>query len=290
MNLIKWLNKNTHSLKGKTVAVTGSTGGLGSELCLFLAGLEANLVLIDRNKQKSENLIKRLKKINGEISVKKVEADFEDAFSVKRAADELKKINIDIFIINAAAYSIKRKKSALGLENVFQINFVSPYYIVKELLAVNAKIKVVAVSSIALKYSVTSRDDIDFKNKNASSLIYGNSKRFLTFSLMRLFKDSDRLSIVHPGICFTNITAHYPKFIFAIIKYPMKIIFMSPKKAALSILRGVFETTNQNEWIGPRLFNIWGLPNKKRLCCCKGDEIDFICSASDMLYEKMKDL
>ena len=31
MNVIKWLAKNTSSLEGKKIAVTGSTGGIGVE-------------------------------------------------------------------------------------------------------------------------------------------------------------------------------------------------------------------------------------------------------------------
>ena len=53
MNYEKWLAKNGESLVGKTVAVTGSTGGIGNELCKYLARLGANLVLVDRNPQKS---------------------------------------------------------------------------------------------------------------------------------------------------------------------------------------------------------------------------------------------
>ena len=51
MNIEKWINKNSHSLEGKTVAVTGSTGGLGVELCRYIARLGGSLVLVDRNKE-----------------------------------------------------------------------------------------------------------------------------------------------------------------------------------------------------------------------------------------------
>ncbi len=56
MNTNKWLDKNTESLVGKTIAVTGSTGGIGRELCFYLAGLGASLILLDRNKERSERL------------------------------------------------------------------------------------------------------------------------------------------------------------------------------------------------------------------------------------------
>ena len=52
----------------------------------------------------------------------------------------------------------------------------------------------------------------------------------------------------------------------------MSVIFMPPRRAALSVLRGVFEPTAYGEWIGPRLFNVWGLPNKKTLRTFTRDE------------------
>jgi hypothetical protein len=93
-------------------------------------------------------------------------------------------------------------------------------------------------------------------------------------------------SVAHPGITFTNITAHYPKLIFALIKHPMKIIFMSPKKAALSILCGVFNNTKCDEWIGPRIFDVWGLPKKKKLHTVKECEIQHIKEKTDEVYIK----
>ena len=53
MKIEKWLNENTSSLWGKNVAITGSTGGIGVELCEYLCKLGANLILVDRNLQKS---------------------------------------------------------------------------------------------------------------------------------------------------------------------------------------------------------------------------------------------
>ena len=37
MMIEKWLLKHTRSLVGKTVAVSGSTGGIGRELCRYLS-------------------------------------------------------------------------------------------------------------------------------------------------------------------------------------------------------------------------------------------------------------
>jgi len=146
-----------------------------------------------------------------------------------------------------------------------------------------------AVSSIALGYSKTDKSDIDFSTRQACSLVYGNAKRFLTYSLYKLFENekSATLSIVHPGITLTRITAHYPKWLFAIIKYPMKVIFMPPKKAALSLLSGFFGKTAKNEWIGPKFFNIWGIPSKKKLKAASDSEAEFIFKTAQDIYSKL---
>ena len=94
--------------------------------------------------------------------------------------------------------------------------------------------------------------------------------------------------MVHPGITFTGITAHYPKLIFSLIKHPMKIIFMKPKKAALCILKGVFEATDYHHWIGPKLFNIWGLPENKALKTCSEAESRQIFTEAEKIYNKIK--
>ena len=290
MSIKKWLDKNACSLNGKTVAVTGSTGGLGIPLCSYLASLGASIILIDRNRARSEAHAKELREKYG-ISVSLIQCDLQSGASVIKATKELIKAEPDIFIHNAGAYSIPRQTCDTGYDNVFQINFLSPYYIIKKLLPTLRKKngKVVAVGSIAHNYSKTDPNDIDFVTRKASSKVYGNAKRYLMFSLYSLFENEKdaSLSVVHPGITFTNITAHYPKVIFAIIKHPMKIIFMKPKKAALCLLNGVFDVTNKNEWIGPRFFNIWGYPSKKLLKTCKKDEFKFIFEKAENAYEKM---
>jgi hypothetical protein len=110
------------------------------------------------------------------------------------------------------------------------------------------------------------------------------------FSLYNLFKNSTLLSIAHPGITFTNITNHYPKLIFALIKYPMKIIFMKPKIAALNIIKGIFDYTDNNEWIGPEYFNIWGKPRKNKLKTCSETESMGIFKTAEEIYDNIKTL
>lgn len=292
MRTEKWIKQNTSDISGKTVAITGSTGGLGRELCRYLAALGASLVLVDRNAERSEGFRRELLKEFDGIEVLCVRADLEDIGSVKAACEQLKALPIDVFIHNAGAYSIPRHKCDTGYDNVFQINFISPYYMIRELLPhLEARQgRVIVVSSIAHSYSKADENDVDFSGRSASSKVYGNAKRYLTYSLFELFRDEREvtLSVTHPGISFTNITAHYPKLIYAIIKHPMKLIFMRPRRACLSVLRGVFEECGYCEWIGPRIFDIWGLPKKKKLRTATSDERDFIGECAQRIYAELK--
>ena len=288
----KWLEDNAGDLSGKTVAITGSTGGLGKDLCRYLASLGANLILVDRNHNRSDKNRRSLINAFPNIKVRCVNADLSDISSVKVATDKLKLLKPDVFIHNAGAYSIPRHKTALGYDNVFTINFISPYYMIRELMPVLKENggRVVVVGSIAHNYSKTDDTDVDFSTRKAASKVYGNAKRYLMFSLHELFKDEKdvSLAITHPGITFTNITAHYPPLIYAIIKRPMKLIFMNPDKAALSILRGVFEKTEYHAWIGPSLFGIWGLPRKTKLTTCKVEESLKIAEKAEQIYAECK--
>lgn len=296
MTIDKWIKLNTHDLSGQTVAITGATGGIGIQVCKILSSLNANLILIDRNEDLDVALKNELLQINPNISVNFVHVDMEDFQSVKECVKQLSNFNkIDVLILNAGAYAIPRKINNIGYDNVFQINFVSPYFLVKSLLPILRKSnnpKVVLTSSIAHNYSKIDKRDIDFRTRTKSNLVYGNSKRFITFSLMELFEQNKdiSLSIVHPGITFTKITNHYPKFIYAIIKYPMKMIFISNKKASLNIIKGVFDKTDYMEWIGPSASNIWGYPKKKKLKTCSKEESAKIFETAENIYKNLEKL
>ena len=142
--------------------------------------------------------------------------------------------------------------------------------------------RIVAVGSIAHNYSHIDLDDIEFLTRTQSSKVYGNAKRFLMFSLFGL-DESNTVTIAHPGITLTNITAHYPKVIYALIKHPMKVIFISPRRASLSILSAMAQDAKKNEWFGPSLFDVWGLPKKKLLRTCSAEEAKQICQEAEKM-------
>ncbi len=289
MTISKYIELHKNALDGKTVAVSGSTGGIGRELCRHLACLGARLILIDRNLDRSKALGKELKNDFPTIDISYITADMADIKSVKNASEQLEALRPDHLILNAGAYHIPRYKSDTGFDNVFQINFVSPYYMAKKAMPQISAAggRIVAVGSIAHNYSYIDPSDIDFSKRERSSKVYGNAKRYLIFSLLGETEYGESVRIVHPGITFTNITAHYPKLIFAVIKHPMKVIFMKPKKAALCVLDGLFSEYRADSWIGPRLFDVWGAPTVKKLRTCPDEEKQKICQIAEDIYQKL---
>ena len=285
----KKLVSGEYSLVGKTVAINGATGGLGRQLCVRFCQLGASLLLLDRSKGRSEALISELKKQFPSLAAEHITLDLEDMQKVKEVADMLCERELDYLVLNAGAYSIPRHKCDTGFDNVFQINFLAPYYMARRLLpCLKARGgRVVAVSSIAHNYSKINEKDIDFSSVSAASKVYGNAKRYLTYALFELDEYGENVAVAHPGIAVTNITAHYPKLIYALIKYPMKVIFMSPKKACLPILCALFENLDQSEWLGPRVFNVWGLPRKQALKTASVTERAAISRIAQECYEKV---
>lgn len=279
-------------LKGKRIALFGASGGIGSQLCRYILQLGGTLITVDRNPVKSAALLEVLQSEFPDSQITPLLADLEELSHIKRLCDELIALDVDVLIHNAGAYSIPRKQCDTGLDNVFQINFFAPYYITKRLLPHLERKggRVVAVGSIAHNYSKTDPEDIDFSTRKQANLAYGNAKRYLMFALHELMKECPNVgfALTHPGITFTNITAHYPAWLFAIIKHPMKVIFMPAKKAALCILEGLFQDTPPYRWIGPYLFNVWGAPRCKALRSASAREIGRIDATARALYDRIE--
>ena len=190
MKIQAWLQKNTESLRGKTVALTGSTGGLGKALAEHLSSLGADLILLNRNRARSEEQAAYLSEKYG-ISAEYIRLDTSDMESVREATEALLCRPIDVLIHNAGAYDIPRMTTDAGYDNVFTINFLSPYYMTRRLLPLLRERggRVVVVGSIAHRYSKTDPSDVDFATRSRASLVYGNAKRYLTYALHRLFEN-----------------------------------------------------------------------------------------------------
>ena len=278
-----------YGCRGKKIAITGASGGLGVELCRLILGAGGELIVVDRNEYKQKALIEKLEnefagtKIVGEL------ADMSQIDDVKSLAKRLKQHNITDLILNAGAYNIPKHKCDTGYNNVFTINCISPLYLTKALLPTIKRNggQVIAVGSIAHRYSHADSADIDFSTREKPSHIYGNAKRYFMYSFFKMREEGEPVVVAHPGISFTGITAHYPDWLFKIIKYPMKVVFMKPKKACLAIYYSLFCKPLDRFWIGPWALDVWGLPGVNELRSCKEDEYKFINRITKRILEEI---
>lgn len=277
-------------LSNNTIAITGSTGGLGKEICIELAKMGANLILVNRNLQKSEKQACEIKKNYPNTKIDIVIVDLKDIVSVKNAVKELQKFNFDTLILNAGIYNVPLQKTSTGYNNIFQVNFVSQYYLAKKLLEKSDLKKVIAVDSVAYKFAKLNIKDIDYGHCKIHSKVYGNSKRFLMCSLFELFKNKKEkeLSLVHPGITLTNMTNHYHKSINWLVKLGVKVLFPKPKKAVKSILYGIENKSQKFDWVGPKIFDIWGKPKLKKIKKITEQERKKIFEVAENIYNDIE--
>lgn len=285
-----WLGSHTPDLKGKTVVLTGATGGLGSAVSRYVLSFGGRLIMVNRSKEKSEALMASLRQDYPQGDISYLLADLSHMAEVKALCGCLQNEPIDVLMLNAGTYAIPRALSPEGYDTVFETNFLSQYYMVRTLLPLlnQRKAKVVVTGSIAHRFNSSDMGDVDFAHHQGANNIYGNSKRFLMFALTELLKNQEAsLSLAHPGISFTGITSHYPEKLLKIVKLPMKTLFMAPQKACRSMVRGILEDVPYLHWIGPRFFDIWGYPTVKALTSCEAQERRQIFNAAEDIYKKL---
>ena len=271
------------------IAITGSTGGLCSLIAKELALKGNDLILVDRNIQKSEANAAAIKKICPKAKVETVTCDLSDFNGVKAAAERLKNSGVEILLLGAGIYNVPLYKTDVGYNNVFTVNFLSQYYMADE-LAKDCKSlkKVVAIGSVAHNYGKFDIKDVDYSSRKKPSKIYGNSKRILMAALYERFFDGNvKLSVAHPGVTLTNMTNHYPKAINRLVKIGVKTLFPSPKKAIRAIVNAVYEDCGYLEWIGPSVFGVWGKPKKTALKTMTENESKKIYAAVKNIFENL---
>ena len=286
----KCIYKKLPSLSGKTVAITGSTGGLGRHICRELISLGASLVMLNRNAQKAAALEDELKAEYPNADISHIKLDLTDIRSVSKAAAELEGASIDYLILNAGIFNVPVVKCDTGYNNIFQTNFISQYVLAKAFMPCLKRTngKIIAVGSLAHTWAKLDELDTDYSTRKGAGKVYGNSKRFLMAALDELVKiePSVRFTVAHPGITLTELTTHYNRFLKAIVKVGMTVLFTPAKRAARNIVAALFNDTD-GEWIGPRVFGIWGRPSIKNLRTIKPDERARIYETAEMVCAEL---
>lgn len=127
--LFDWQPLEQLSLENKTVVLTGGTSGIGLAGAGIFAKLGATLVLVARDKDKTDSVIKALQTESPHSAIHSVIGDLGSLDEVRRIAAELsgRFPAIDVLIHNAGALYNKRRRSASGTDLSVELMVSTPF-------------------------------------------------------------------------------------------------------------------------------------------------------------------
>lgn len=118
-----------YDLRGRTVAITGPTSGLGLAAATWFARLGAGLVLVARDESKVARLAETLTAGSGNTRISTVVADMGDLPSVRAAVEQIagRHQRLDVLIHNAGSLFNERRTQPDGTETTVAVHVVGPF-------------------------------------------------------------------------------------------------------------------------------------------------------------------
>lgn len=224
----KWSNifAMVHNLKGvprvcadtsnhKLVVITGATSGIGYATAKKYASRGADLLLVNRNEQKSIAICNELRTLYN-VNTDYILIDFTKLSDIHRLAEKLLNIErkIDILIHNAGVYNTSRILTMDGIEQVFQTNYLSTFilnYSLKEKFRKQAGGRIIFVNSEAYRFAAFGLiyEDLSWQRHRYSGIkSYGSAKLAQLLSMLKFneyFRGSGvTINAMHPGNVKTN--------------------------------------------------------------------------------------
>ncbi len=199
----------------RLVVITGATSGIGYATAKKYASRGADLLFINRNEKKSEELCDALRReFNANCTY--FLADFLKLSDIHSAAKQLAALegNIDVIIHNAGLYLTKKTMTENHLEAVFQTDYLSTFilnhYLLEKLKSQNSG-RILFVNSEAYRFAASGLhfDDLFWDRHHYSGLnSYGAAKLAQLLSMIRLnayFQGTGiTVNAMHPGNIKTN--------------------------------------------------------------------------------------
>jgi retinol dehydrogenase-14 len=120
---------------GKTVLVTGGSGGIGKATAVGLAAMGATLAITGRDPERAEAAAREIRAVGGgQVSV--FIGDLSSLTAVRRLADEALRTlpRIDVPVNNVGGFWGTRHCTPEGLERTFALNHLAPFLLTSLLL------------------------------------------------------------------------------------------------------------------------------------------------------------
>jgi NAD(P)-dependent dehydrogenase (short-subunit alcohol dehydrogenase family) len=227
-------------MSGKVVLITGATQGIGKESAVALASMGATVVMVGRDKARSEAALADVKARSRSDSVELLLADLSSMAEVRRLAADFKARHDQLHVLlnNAGALQASRKQSPDGLEMTFAVNHVAYFLLTDLLLPVlkaSAPSRIVNVASDAHRGLSLDFDDLQSEKRYFSFPAYGRSKLaniLFTYELARRLQGTGvTANALHPGVIASGFGKN-DKGWFALGAKLMAPFLMTPEKGA----------------------------------------------------------
>lgn len=238
-------------MAGKTVVITGASGGIGRATALGLARMGAHLAITGRHRSRVEDAARELRAAGGG-QVDAFVADLSAQAEVRRLAqDILQRLSrIDVLINNVGGYWNSRHLTADGLERTFALNHLASFLLTNLLvdrLRQSAPSRVVTVSSNAQALGRIDFDDLQGEGSYSGSRAYNQSKLanvLFTYELARRLstgRSADQAAVtanaLHPGVVSTSFGAEDPASVQRIVIPFLRPLMMTPTRGAATSIR-----------------------------------------------------
>jgi retinol dehydrogenase-13 len=200
---------------GRLVVITGATSGIGYYAARKYASKGANLLCVNRNKEKSETLRNEIEAEYGAKCGYRI-ADLSILTDIHRIAHELAALEtpIDVLIHNAGVYLTKRELTVDGLEKVFVVQYLASFvinYLLTDKLKSQESARIITVNSEGHRFEAWGLrpDDLNWEKRHYSGLkSYGSAKLAQLLAMLIFaehFKDSGvTINAMHPGAVKTE--------------------------------------------------------------------------------------
>jgi retinol dehydrogenase 14 len=206
------------AMAGRTMLVTGGTGGIGRATALGLARLGADVAITGRHAVRAADAAAQIRAATGS-RVDVFTADLSIQSEVRRlAAEVLDRLpSIDVLVNNVGGFWNTRQVTTDGIERTLAVNHLAPFLLTSLLLArleTSDHARVVTVTSHAHAQGRIDFDDLQGVASYSGSRAYNQSKLanlLFTHELARrLHRSTVTANAVHPGVVSTAFGAEDP--------------------------------------------------------------------------------
>jgi NAD(P)-dependent dehydrogenase (short-subunit alcohol dehydrogenase family) len=228
-------------MAGKSVLITGGTGGIGKATAIGLAALGARVGITGRDQARTEAAAAGIRAATGSPAVDVFAADMSAQAEVRRLAARVLDTypRLDVLVNNVGGFWAHRHVTADRLEHTFALNHLAPFLLTSLLLdrlTASAPARIVTVSSGAHAAGRIDFDDLQGERTYSGQRAYSQSKLanvMFTYELARRLEGTGvTATVLHPSVVRTSFGAEDQAAYLAVVTRVARLFTKTPAQGA----------------------------------------------------------